>query len=181
MKQEFKIIPWYEWLYEINTDWIIRSLPKMWFNWYHHGKILTPSQDKDWYLLVNLYKGTQNSKMWKVHRLVMFTFKWKSNLEINHINWIKWDNRLKNLEYCTRSENMKHAYINWFQTPTYKPITQYDLNGKYIKTWESLILAEKTISISVQSISSCLRWKTKTAGWYKWEYYITNHKKNGTN
>lgn len=46
-------------------------------------------------------------KVVKVHRLVMLAF---GRLQVNHINGIKTDNRIKNLEFVTASQNMKHAH-----------------------------------------------------------------------
>lgn len=54
---------------------------------------------------------TINSKSFLIHRIVMRSFRGKSDLEVNHINSIKTDNNLSNLEYCTRSENISHAYM----------------------------------------------------------------------
>ena len=47
-----------------------------------------------------------------VHRIVVESFVGKipNGMEVNHINGIKTDNRLVNLEIVTRSENLKHAY-----------------------------------------------------------------------
>ena len=58
------------------------------------------------------YNGTFPKR---VHRLVMKTFAYRpdcDSLEVNHINGIKHDNRLCNLEWCTRQENMIHAVEN---------------------------------------------------------------------
>jgi hypothetical protein len=61
------------------------------------------------YLFVCLRKDGKGQNR-KVHRLVMETFRGKSDLTVNHINGNKTDNRLENLEYCTNKENTNHAW-----------------------------------------------------------------------
>jgi len=53
------------------------------------------------------------SKMVFVHRLVMLAFcdPYPADRPFtNHINGQKLDNRLENLEFCSRSENVRHAF-----------------------------------------------------------------------
>lgn len=60
------------------------------------------------------------SKTILVHRLVVLAFRGlppTSTHEVNHINGIKHDNRLENLEWVTRSENVIHAYATGLTTP----------------------------------------------------------------
>ena len=56
--------------------------------------------------------------LFAVHRLVCKYFFGDSNLEVNHKNGDKTDNRLENLEYCTRSENQKHAFATGLNQST---------------------------------------------------------------
>lgn len=51
-----------------------------------------------------------NRRGYAVHRLVLLAFLGPSDLEVNHKNGIKHDNRLENLEYVTKTENMRHAH-----------------------------------------------------------------------
>ena len=73
------------------------------------GRILKPHTLRG-YLRVTLYNGNSR-KICAVARLVALSFVPNPNNkpEVNHINGIKTDNRRENLEWCTRSENMKHA------------------------------------------------------------------------
>lgn len=68
----------------------------------------TKSNSNGSYLVVKLSKN-KKSYSFKVHRLVMYSFYGKSNLSVNHINGIKNDNRLNNLEYATSEEQNSHA------------------------------------------------------------------------
>lgn len=69
-------------------------------------KILKPRVEKRGYLRVSLSRG-YNLKHFLVHRLVKFAFEGKKdNLHIDHINGITNDNRIENLRYCTRYENL---------------------------------------------------------------------------
>lgn len=59
-----------------------------------------------------------------------------------------------------------------------KPIVQYDLNGDFIKEWDSTISASNELFIHNGSISGCLnhKWRCLTAGGFIWKF-----KKNITN
>jgi hypothetical protein len=81
-------------------------------------RILKNQKDKDNYSILNLYLN-KKGKTFRVHRLVAIAFleKNENKIEVNHINGIKRDNRLENLEWCTRSENERHSLKNGFKIP----------------------------------------------------------------
>lgn len=79
------------------------------------GKPMVGHVDRCGYREVILSYYPKIQKQALVHRLVISTFCPIENMEdyqVNHKNGDKLDNRLENLEWCTRSENIKHAYQN---------------------------------------------------------------------
>lgn len=81
----------------------IRSLPSR----TSAGKILKLSVDYKGYHRVALrYTNKKQTKL--VHRLVAFAFLGKSEMQINHKNGVKTDNRIENLEYVTQTANQLH-------------------------------------------------------------------------
>lgn len=72
------------------------------------GSILNPIIRKNGYCSVVL----SDRKSYLIHRLVLLSFIGKDNSKVfvNHKNGIKEDNRLVNLEWATRKQNMNHAF-----------------------------------------------------------------------
>jgi hypothetical protein len=106
-----------------------------------------------------------------VHKLVAETFIPNNDIsktQINHINGIKDDNRVCNLEWISQSENIKHAQNTGLMKSPNKPVAQYDLNGNFIKEWISGTEAERVLGIKTKSISSAIN-KNRTSGGFKWK------------
>lgn len=101
----------YEGLYIVDSIGNIISLPKFQGRYFHNKYvILTTKLTTCGYHSVALTKDGV-TKHHFVHRLVATAFLNNDEClpEVNHKNGVKVDNRLCNLEWCSKSYNMKHA------------------------------------------------------------------------
>lgn len=159
--------------YEISTNGEVRT--KEYYDSRNHlrkSKLLEKQVNNVGYEYVILSNDTEKHKTLTVHRLVAKTFfdDYCDNLEVNHINGIKTDNRIENLEMTTRCENIKKRYEIGNDGNNYKEVEQYDLDGNYIKTYKSSYEAEKMTGVSRTCIGGCCRNEHHTAGGYIWKF-----------
>ena len=109
MGEIWKPIKGYEGLYEISNLGRARSLKRATTN----GKPLKLYHNKiNGYVYITTSKDGVRKSV-RAHKAVMVAFTGEHpGMQINHIDGDKTNNRLDNLEWCTGSENMVHAYKN---------------------------------------------------------------------
>lgn len=127
-------VPGYEGLYTIDNQGVVVSSKT--------GRAIKAVTFPNGYVYVHLYKNGKG-KCVRVHRIVAETFlpKPAGCDQVNHINGIKTDNRIQNLEWCNRYGNMKHAMEKGLFNPKGEAnpsakLTQEDVNAiraEYIK------------------------------------------------
>lgn len=138
-------------------------------------KILYKSSNQSGYIYSEIYVEGKKIKCY-IHREVARAFleKLPHHQCVNHKNGMKQDNRLENLEYCTYSQNIQHAYDTGLKYKATKIVAQYTTSGEKIKVWQSVNEASKFHGVSPPSISACLTGRERTCAGYVWKYEIAD-------
>ena len=180
MNEIWKDVTGYEGLYKVSNYGNVISLN---YKNQHRSHLLSQSKSSTGYLHVQLYKSKIASTK-NVHVLVASEFIQKPNQcdEVNHKDGDKTNNHINNLEWVSKSENQKHSIKIGLRTPspnigktgglhpTSKRIAQYDLDGNFLRAWDSVTEAAKHIGCRPSTISNCLTGKRPTMHGYKWSY-----------
>ena len=176
-----KDVEGYEGLYIIDNLLNVVSLPKVQGRYLHNKyKVLTQKLNKFGYFEVALAKdGVMKTHL--VHRLVAKAFVPNPDKlpQVNHKNGIKSDNRIENLEWCTKRENTIHAFKNnlsGFGDDALGRIMKYNaLHNAYCKVvisngdetyeFDSTKSAAEFLGVDVNNITRAIRKNQRTRGW----------------
>lgn len=182
MKEIWKDIPNYESLYQASNLGKIRNKKT--------NKILKQNNHESGYLRIGLFKNGKEIKYY-IQVLMAMTFLDKNNfksmpyedrtkidinkIRINHKDENKHNNNISNLEYCTYSYNNNYGSRNKIvanknKISHSKKINQYDLNGNFIREWNSMHEIERQLNIPSPCVCLCCKNKQKKSKGYIFKY-----------
>lgn len=188
-------IPGYNGKYEASTLGCVRSMS------YRNKKEVHTLKEADYkgYLKVRIsMNGSAKSML--VHQLVARTFieNPDNKPEIDHIDGDPKNNRVENLRWCTKKENMNNpisierhsraakisvpkAWKSGFYKIMPRRVAQLSKEGEIICVWESVSMAARELGLSLGNLFACIWGQRKTCGGYKWEYIEPGKRKNANN
>ncbi len=136
------------------------------------GRILRGQATNSGYLVVHLSGGGGCRTVALVHRLVARAFVSGAdcpNVEVNHVNAVKTDNRAPNLEWLTRRANVAHAVSLGLHGGRRHAVRGVSLSDGGEVFFDSQLAAEIALAGRASSaIYHCLVGKKRTAYGYRW-------------
>lgn len=181
MQEFWKDVVGYEGLYQVSNLGRVKSLSKFHCTSKNHSSLGYWSKEKilkqivgvQGYLYVTLYDKNKKQKSKRIHQLVAQAFiSNPNNLPfVNHKDENVKNNVYYNLEWCTAKYNCNYGTrLQRIAVKNNKPILQFDLNGNFIKEYESITQASKELNNSLNNISQCCLGRSRTSKGYIFKF-----------
>ena len=128
-------------------------------------RIMHPSKKPNGYMQINLLTCDGRRKKEYVHRLVALAFiRNPSRLPVvNHIDGVRDNNQVANLEWVTQKENVRKSA--W---P--KKVSVFRTTSEFIGCFNSIEEACQSLSLTASNVSACLHGTQKTHKGYTFEF-----------
>lgn len=185
IKEEiWKDIPGYEGYYQASTFGNIKSveryIDRKGKRIHIKERILSPERTATGYLRVGLYKDGKQ-RLIRVHKLVAETFleNSKNYKSINHKDENPMNNNVENLEFCNHKYNNNYgSHGEKISKANGKPVMQFDLNGTFIKEFDSAKIAAIKTNCNSSWIVQCCLGKIKKHKGFLWKYKNNDTRNN---
>lgn len=153
-----------------NSPYLVTTCGKVWSE--KSNRFIAQRIDKDGYSNIHIYiDGKQ--RWYRVCRVVAECYipNPDNKPQVNHKNGDKSKNYVRNLEWNTQSENIKHAFASGLMKPNTKSVIQI-LDGKIIGRYDSILDASNKTGVNYTSISSMCNdhCRCTNAGGYEWRF-----------
>jgi len=124
-----------------------------------NGKIKKWTKDTNGYMKTQIWTNGKCINITQ-HRILAqyFIDNLESKTQVNHINGIKHDNHIENLEWVTQSENSLHSFANGLQKPT-RPHMRKVVNMQSGKIYDCISDAAKDNGLNVSYLNLMLNGK----------------------
>lgn len=138
-----------------------------------YGVTSTPSPGKNGYVTIRF-----DGKSHKIHRVIAtaFNLPQKENEDqIDHIDGDRSNNKVSNLEWVTRSENVSRSYQNNKERKSNavrlcRPVAARLLGASEWTSYSGVMEAERVLNINHTNISKCCKKTIQNYGGYEFKY-----------
>ena len=144
-------LTWIDPRYEVNEAGQVRSFANSHGGTAKKPRVLKPNTTNSGYLQARLPSETGGFKWYLLHRLVLRAFTGVVGEQCNHKDGARTNNALSNLEWCSQSENRKHALtvlncrkregnygLVGIKNKLRKSVKQCTPDGKVVKVWDAI-------------------------------------------
>jgi HNH endonuclease/NUMOD4 motif/NUMOD1 domain len=115
-------------------------------------------------------QGIMKKRNVSLSRLVAFAYVDNPNNfpDVDHIDEDKGNNAAENLEWVTKSENIRRSHAKGNRKSTKRPVLQFTTDGTFLKRFDGV--SEAAQESGAKDISSVCKGKRNSSGGFKWRH-----------